>query len=360
MSTSKSSSNSAQPGTLWAARSRYRLHLGWTWSCRRLNHPPSTSSWLSHYASTTIKQWGIYAVVLLLPGSKPKLYIGSGTNSASAVETRCRSYINESGSLPYLLKKALQDGYEIASVGMLCWTDFPAPHLLPRSRARILVLEAIFTIFFYACHKMIMDDLFIPEFFLWQRQDVTWGALCTHLSISESVRADLSLTDEELSLAAAARAQRGVQKTRRCRLRQREKDESAFLQRGLDQHNDWSARNPGRIDEIAAGVRKRAKESACFRCDPCDFNAATQHALDSHCETRLHADTVRNGAKVVKEPSEAALAKRASRAAAKSDKSLYCSDCEKQFTSANALKRHNNTQKHQKKLKRQRDAAGPP
>ena len=30
--------------------------------------------------SQTIKQWGIYAVVLELPGQKLKVYIGSGTN----------------------------------------------------------------------------------------------------------------------------------------------------------------------------------------------------------------------------------------------------------------------------------------
>ena len=30
-------------------------------------------------ASQTIKQWGIYAVVLELPGQKLKVYIGSGT-----------------------------------------------------------------------------------------------------------------------------------------------------------------------------------------------------------------------------------------------------------------------------------------
>lgn len=296
--------------------------------------------------SKTRKQWGIYALVLERPGCTPILYIGSGRNAEGRIQARHTSYINLTGPFAYLVQKALDGGFTITSCGMLCWTDLPAPHLVPRLRARVLVLEAVFTIVFYACIKTIMDDVFIPDFFLWQRQDVDWEPGCTHLSLSESVKADLKLTDEELTLAAAARTQRSTEKTARCRQRQRDVDEAAFLQKGLDQHRAWSASNPGRVNEIAAGTRQRAKDSARFRCNTCDINLASQWAYDEHVKSRRHIKAAECDGKDNKPPSDASTASRRRRAEAVANKTHYCSTCKKAFTTAATLRSHNTRARH--------------
>ncbi|OQO03108.1 hypothetical protein B0A48_11363 [Cryoendolithus antarcticus] len=241
--------------------------------------------------SKTIKQWGDYAVVLEHPRSPPKLYIGSGTDATDSIRRRCTTYLNGTSKLPELVKQALDDGYKISSVGMLCWTDLPLPHLVPKLRARLLVIEAAFTVVFCACRKTIMDDVYIPDFFLWQRASVSWEPACTHLSLSEGVRGDLQLTDEELTHAATLRRQRIAENAASARKRKRDSDEEAYLQERLDDWNDWSARNPGRANEIAAGVRNRAKEAARFRCEVCDHNAATHVTV---IDAPGHRDFIKN------------------------------------------------------------------
>lgn len=308
--------------------------------------------------SKSQKQWAVYALVLEKLDCKPKLYVGSGTNALDSVKARFASYTNLT-SLPELIDNALKEGYSITSRGMLCWVDLPPPHLVPRLRARMLALEAVLTIVFYACRKTIMDDLFIPDFFIWQRQDVSWDPACTHLSLSKGVRGDLQLSDEELTLAAAARlTQRrtaGVIYRRKYRQRKRDEDEEAYLLQELRQHQKWSANNPGRRNEIAAGVRQRAKDTERFRCDLCEINFFCQYDKDQHLKSNQHAEAVKNGGKVVKELSYAALAKRASRAAAKARSDHFCEACQKPFDSIDALKRHQKTKVHQKKFLEQQN-----
>lgn len=296
--------------------------------------------------SETSKQWGVYVLVLERPGFPPLIYIGSGTNAASRIRGRFNGYLNGSGPFAELVRKALRNGYKISSMGMLCWTDLPPPHLVPRLRARFFALEAVFTIIFCACVKMIMDDVFIPDFFLWKRDDVDWQPACTHLSLSDDVRGDLKLSDEELNAAAALHRKRLAAKTQRYRKRKRDEDEEGYLQQQLDQHNAWSARNPGRVNEIAAGVRDRAKAAGRFRCETCDHNAATQYALDEHLKSASHAAAVKAGKKVVKPLSAAASARRNSRADAVANRTHYCQTCDKACTSKSDLARHNSKKKH--------------
>ena len=313
--------------------------------------------------STTIKQWGIYAIVIERPGEPPKLYIGSDTSADGGIQRRVNSYLADTAKLPRFVDieitkaKALDKDYTITSIGMLCWNDLPEAHLVPRYRARMLVLEPALTIVFCASIKTIMDELFIPDFFLWQRDQATWKPLCSHLSLSEAVRADLSLTPEELTVAAAARKERELEKSRRHRKRKRDEDAEAYLQNGRDQAAAFKTKNPERVLEIAADVGKKAKDAQRFRCDTCDHNAATQFTLDQHCKSKAHRDAVKNGGKVEKPLSEPALAKRASRAAAIENKSFYCSTCDKACTSSADLKRHNEKQKHKDAVEKERKAA---
>lgn len=309
--------------------------------------------------STTIKQWGIYAIVLELPGQPPKLYIGSGTHVDGGIQRRVNSYLNGTASLPRFVKKALDNDYTITSIGMLCWTNLPEAHLEPRCRARMLVLEAALTIVFCASIKTIMDELFIPDFFLWQRDQVIWKPLCSHLSLSEAVRGDLSLTPEEIAVADDARRQRALEldreKSARYRKRRCEEDEEAFVQKRRETARDFKERKPERVLELAAAVSQRAIDAQRFRCDTCNYNSATQYNLDVHLQSQRHLDAVKNGGK--KPPSATRLAVQARTAAAKENNTYYCSTCKKAYRNAQNLKVHKETKKHIDAVEKERRVA---
>lgn len=298
------------------------------------------------------KEWGVYTLLLEHPQLQPILYVGSGTDSEGGVQLRHSRYRSGTGPFAAIVKRALAKGYTF-TFGVLCWTKVPPPQQAPRLRARFLVLEAVFTIIFCACVKTIMDEVFIPDFFLWDREEVAWLPGCTHLSLNEGVRADLKLTPEELIHAAELRRQRSAAKTQRYRKRKREEDEEAFLQNNLQQHRAWSERNPGRVNEIAAGVRNKAKDLQRFRCEVCDHNAATQYALDEHNRSQAHRDAERRGHKVLKPLSASAENKRASRAAIIANQTHFCRPCNKACTSVTDLKRHTDSKKHKATVARQ-------
>ena len=157
--------------------------------------PPDIAFFLSLPKPTGPKKWVVYALILEHPTLPWILYIGSATHALDGVHLRETQYLNVSGPIPKLVRIALNQGYSL-SFRMLVWTDLPSAPLVPRLRARFLALESVFTVVFCACIPMIMDQVFIPDFFLWDRAGVSWKPGCTHLSLSESVKADLSLTPE--------------------------------------------------------------------------------------------------------------------------------------------------------------------
>ncbi|KAF2223415.1 hypothetical protein BDZ85DRAFT_261534 [Elsinoe ampelina] len=94
-----------------------------------------------------------------------------------------------------------------------------------------------------------------------------------------------------------------------CRKRKRDADEEGYLQQNLNQHQAWADKNRDRVNEIAKGVRNKAKESARFHCEVYNHNAATPGALEDHNKSRAHLGsdknyqkppTVRNSAEVGK------------------------------------------------------------
>jgi hypothetical protein len=307
--------------------------------------PPSLDFFRGLPKPPASKLWAVYALILEHIQLPPILYIGSGTHARDGVQGRHTGYQTGSGVIPKLVEHTLNQGYTL-TFGMLCWTALPPPQLVPRLRARFLALESVFAVVFCACVKMIMDDAFIPDFFLWPRAGVTWKPACTHLSLSESVRADLTLTEEELVAAREHRLKRDAAKTQRYRKRKRDENEEVFLRNNLEQHKSWSEQNPGRVNEIAASVRKKAKDLERFRCEVCDHNAASQYALDDHLQSQAHLDAEKRGLRILKPLSAAAQNKRASRAAAIANRTYFCAPCQKACTSSTDLQRHISKQKH--------------
>lgn len=125
---------------------------------------------------------------------------------------RIQMYTPAYARLPWLVKAAFQTGYRVSSIGMLCWTALPSAVMVPPIRARFIVLEAYFAIQFHAIIKMSSDKLF-EHLVSWPRESVSWGPLCTHLPMMEVVKGDLSMSPEQLEIAAAARVKRTAERT---------------------------------------------------------------------------------------------------------------------------------------------------
>lgn len=260
------------------------------------------------------KQWAIYVLCLEKPDCKPRLYVGSGTESQDRVLSRFRGYDSGRGPIPQLVQRALDEGYTITHKGLLAWIDLPEPGQTQTQRARTLVLEAVFTILFVAARRSIIDQLYIEDLYRWKREDVEWDPLCTHLSFTEKVSATAVLSPAELEACAIASKARNVEKTQRYRKRKRDEDEVGFKAAGLAQHQSWAEKNRDRINEIAAGVRNKAKAENRFPCTTCKRPFATDAALASHLKTDAHQEALLNGGPVTKAPSVGSIAAAARRA----------------------------------------------
>jgi hypothetical protein len=75
------------------------------------------------------------------------------------------SYTPTGSNLPRFIKLRFTQGYIISHSGLLCWTPLPSAGLVPRVRARFLLLEAAFTIIFFATFAAITDD-WLVDFYL--------------------------------------------------------------------------------------------------------------------------------------------------------------------------------------------------
>jgi hypothetical protein len=102
--------------------------------------------------------WAVYAIVMERD-DKCRLYVGSGTDSKSGVAIRLTHYRRGHPLLPRLVREAFEEGFDVVSKGLLCWTPLPSVGLRPRVRGRFLLLEALFTMVFLAA--LASTDSFI-------------------------------------------------------------------------------------------------------------------------------------------------------------------------------------------------------
>ena len=264
---------------------------------------------------TDAKVWAIYALLLEHEDLPPALYIGSGTSAEVGFSRRIQSYFTSSPTLPRLVKVALQKGYHISSIGMLCSTPLPTPSLVPPVRARFMALENYLSIRFHAVVQMVPDKYF-QHLVSWPRSSVSWRPLGSHHPLSEAVRADLALTPEELEIAAVLRRERKA----------------------------------ANVLKNAVKTRARAISARRFFCEICDKALQSQAALDKHLLTQSHM--ARRGGSVKKPLSQQSQALKAARHKAIAAKSFYCAACDKACPNDWELRRHNSTPKHAKEVKK--------
>ncbi|KAJ2970960.1 hypothetical protein NUW58_g9546 [Xylaria curta] len=151
-----------------------------------------------------IPVWGVYAVLMTKRDHPDKLYVGSSTDSRHGARNRFSHYHPGSSYLPRFVKKAFQDDFAVAHIGLLCWTPLPVPGNVPKVRGRMMALEALISFIFHAGIAM-STDIYVREILLWPRESVAWESLCSHSPLTEAIRGGLELSPEELEVAASIR-----------------------------------------------------------------------------------------------------------------------------------------------------------
>jgi hypothetical protein len=106
-----------------------------------------------------LEYWAVYILTLANESLDYRICTGSGTNAIDGVGSRILDYLHKIKShLPNYVEAAFDTGSELQHVGLVCWCPIPVVSLVPRARARLLAVEALFTTLFSARRKVNLAD----------------------------------------------------------------------------------------------------------------------------------------------------------------------------------------------------------
>lgn len=246
------------------------------------NATPPPVSWFQALSTVIpINVWAVYALVLTKSGCRPKLYVGSGTNTTRGVRARMYEY-DVLKVIPDYVQLALDDGYAITTKALLVYCPIPAPAQQVTVRYAIYTLEAalscILSAFVNPGKRYGFGDLFT-----WPRatHNFEYDGLCSHSAFLDPVRGDLNLSPEELEEIAA---------------RVREKDRvyqneyhAAMRANPTEQYKLTHTRN-NRIQAPKTKKRQQAAKAVQkYFCKPCSVNCRDDASLRRHNRTKRHS-----------------------------------------------------------------------
>ncbi|KAI7316966.1 hypothetical protein KC315_g10582 [Hortaea werneckii] len=257
--------------------------------------PPTLADFKSLPDSDRLQTWGVYLFVLEKDGHRPKIYVGSSTNSKTGLHSRMLNYDNGCG-MPWLLRQALDEGFEITHRGLLCW--MPMPPLIEQSLSILLMLalECAFTWAFWAMVGQTEYGYGMSELCLWDRTSLTYTGLCSHSALSEGshARANFGITEEQAAVVREQIRQRKNAWSRDTYAKRKAKDPGYLPKRAADNRR------------TRAAVRKRDLNSNKHYCHDCDESFSTAYHLKRHLGSRTHKDKV-NGVSRVRRCDECGL-----------------------------------------------------
>jgi len=152
------------------------------------------------------KSWGVYVLILKMPGFDDLLYIGSGTNQDRGLSVRLRDHV-VGRNVPRNVQRAKDFGYTITDMRTLAHCNIPAPRYIPRLRTVIVALEALFAAIFWA-YVPGKSTFGLDHLCPWNREHFAWLGLCSHSPLSESITrrpGEIDFTDDELEEMARIR-----------------------------------------------------------------------------------------------------------------------------------------------------------
>ncbi|SMR63353.1 unnamed protein product [Zymoseptoria tritici ST99CH_3D1] len=308
----------------------------------QLATPPTIAYFKSLPDPYLSKSWGVYVLVLEKNGRRPKIYIGSGTDSTSGLRARMKSY-DSRHRLPHFVQLALKDGFKITHKGLLCWIPLPSIPKRALSALLILALESTFTWAFWAMVGKTEFGYRMAELCLWDRFSLSYDGLCSHSALSEGcrVRADLEITDEEAAFIEEQmrqRRQRQSQRQLQSNARRRARDEKKFLRERAAAQRRYHA-------------RRRAKDEKAY--------LSKQAAIARRRRARLQAKDPKAYAQFLNDQSKAWNKANPERAKhhtktrtqrAKASKKWFCDDCDQAFKNSSDLAIHLRGRKHRNQV----------
>lgn len=296
---------------------------------------PPPIAWFKSLPTGSTKRWAVYVLVLEKTGSRPEIYIGSGTDQDHGVRVRLRQH--DTGKLvPRFVEQALQDGYTIVHKGLLCWAPIPSAILRYPLRVLIIALEATLTWAFWAMASR--KWLGMHSLCRWPVATLEYDGCCSHSALSERVPGDTgNLTPEQIEAAEKTRleAARAYQATYY-------QDKKKLNPEG------WLAAR--RASE--SKYKNKVKDSGQIGCDSCNITFQSKKDQMLHEATPKHIANATGVAKATAWPTT-----QARHNANVQSKRYYCSTCNHAFVPQQKLDQHMNGKKHARKLARTRPIA---
>jgi hypothetical protein len=231
-------------------------------------------------------------------GRRPKVYIGSGTNVKGGIRSRLGNYRRQD-TIPFLVEKAIKDGYTITQMALLCSIPRPVDSLQTITRTFVIALEATFS-FMLRAMRTTVGDYGMSSSCLWDLKSLEYDGLCTHCALTESIAFPPGVTNEEHEAAAAER----LAKARQC----------------------------------SRDTQIKTRAAKTYYCSICKIAKPSQHQLDLHNATPRHRHNA-----APRDVQEAAMMSDPA-------KPFRCTVCCMAFPIAYKLERHENSERHKAKV----------
>lgn len=280
---------------------------------------PPTISYFKTLPLHLVKLWAVYLIVLEKSTHRPKIYIGSGTETRSGISTRIGQYRREE-NLPRYVQRALDDGYKISHKGLLCWSPLPIASKRFQLHAFYLVVEAAFTLYFWAMISRT-KDYGMPRLCPWSIDALEYDGCCTHFSLTEKLQDwREKFSPEQIDAIDSERKSQNIRRDRK-------------------------TRGPQRIAKDNKKKREKALATQRFSCNLCNVNFGAGNQLEKHKRTQKHINNASGITKPVKNPQ--AKQRRSNNAATRK---YYCSSCDYAAQTQQKLNNHLATPKHLNKV----------
>lgn len=290
---------------------------------------PPTIEFFKSLPTDTLSRWGVYVIVLEKPLCRPRLYIGSATNTIGSIRVRWQQY-DDGFLLPHWVEDALDDGYTIVHKGLLCWIPKPTAALVPISRLLLVAVEAAFAYMFWAM-KARLGDYGMGHICLWDRHTLEYDGLCSHPSLNEGIHGDFDLSAEQLEAQAIEREQKRLalkaENATNHHYKQMETNYDEYIGQSVLRVAKSRANNPGRDRKRQADRVKKASTNKSYHCKLCNITFGTKQRLQNHEKSPKH---LRKGQEA--------------------DNPFRCGLCNLGFHNQSNLTRHNKSDRHQKKI----------
>lgn len=306
-----------------------------------LSETPPTVAYFMNLPTDIEKRWAVYLLVLTKPNCRPRIYVGSGTAAKRGVKLRWSQY-DRKQALPRSIQSAFNEGYIIASKGLLCWAPIPSPLTRFPLRALFLALESVLSLALWAMVSRT-KDYGMPHICPWDLSTMEYDGCCNHIAFTERVDGE----QDGLTVEQIAAKQR--EKEERLKLQASITSSTAYFDFKLRDFAGWQAQrrkyhlqsNPASRKASHKKTTTKAKATGKYACNPCGkaFEAIT--ALEAHKLTDKHRDKVNGVKKTVKLPYNKAW-----EANNRATKRYHCVTCNKSCGNSSELDRHNATDSH--------------